>query len=91
MMVLQRACVIGGERDQELVSNLFLLKTAYLKAGPLGLKVENGKTKQLSLQHSSAPAVLHSTNKVFLTNTDEASLWQRLHQQRDPARLQILL
>ncbi len=83
MMIVQRACVIGDQR-------LVLLKKAYLKATSLGLKVEKGKNMQLSLQHSSAPAVLHSTNEAFLATTDDAGLWQRLHQQRDLARLQNL-
>ncbi len=78
--------MIGDLRDQELV----LFKKAYLEATFLGLKVEKGKHMQLSLQQSSAPAVLHSTNEAFLANTDDAGLWQILHQQRDLARLQDL-
>lgn len=57
----------------------------------MGLKAETGKNRQLTLQHSSAPAVLHSTNEAFLANIDDAGLWQRLHQRRDLARLQNLL
>jgi len=78
--------VIGDLRDQELV----LFKKAYLEATSLGLKLEKSKHMQLSLQQSSAPAVLHSTNEAFLANTDDAGLWQILHQQRDLARLQDL-
>ncbi len=78
--------MIGDLRDQELV----LFKKAYLEATSLGLKLEKSKHMQLSLQQSSAPAVLHSTNEAFLANTDDAGLWQILHQQRDLARLQDL-
>ncbi len=78
--------MIGDLRDQELV----VFKKAYLEATSLRLKVEKGKHVQLSLQQSSAPAVLQLTNEAFLANTHDAGLWQTPHQRRGLAGLQDL-